>query len=77
MVGLFLRKVEKEEPFFFLIFFAFCRYYADCFSKVLFIRVFFLKFYGFDFQLVETYSLSQVYLLIPPTCLWKVNTKEG
>ena len=45
----FCEKLKKEEPFFFLIFFAFCRYCADCSSKLPYIRVFLKKFDGIFF----------------------------
>ena len=45
----FCEKLEKEEPFFFLIFFVFCRYCADCSSKLPYIRVFLKKFDGIFF----------------------------
>ena len=45
----FCEKLKKEEPSFFLIFFAFCRYCADCSSKLPYIRVFLKKFDGFEF----------------------------
>ena len=77
----FCEKLKKEEPSFFLIFFAFCRYCADCSSKLPYIRVFLKKFDGFEFwcglifnQLKHT--PAQVYLLIPQRDSAKQISKE-
>ena len=77
----FCEKLKKEEPFFFLIFFAFCRYCADCSSKLPYIRIFLKKFDGFEFWcgLIFNYlkhTPAQVYVLIPPRNSAKQKPKE-
>ena len=77
----FCEKLKKYELFFFLIFFAFCRYCADCSSKLPYIRVFLKKFDWFQFWCGLIFSHlkhtpAQVYVLIPPRNSAKQKPKE-